>query len=345
MAHLPELLNDPTWFPAALDTRAATISFARISRDALSKEAFLDQRMDGSVTGRETVSLADVMATVADQRHKPPAFIFHTAFCCSTLLASALDVPGSVLALKEPNILMDLANALRVDVQARQSRKHAEALVQAILTLLATSSASNEDILIKPTNAANNLLPYAIKSGAPMLLLYGSLRSFLVSVLKKGEACKSFVRGQYNIFALDPDGLVAIPQRKAVALTDLQAAAVVWRHQLELFQRALAGTGRDQVVSLDFKRLTATPVPVLQAVTRHLDLPHNNAELESIANGPVFRRNAKFSGQVFSPEQVDQDVRLIEEQYGETLDLIENWAKQISLGTTLPMPLSGAIVA
>jgi hypothetical protein len=344
LAHLPELLNDPTWFPAALDTSAATVSFARISRNALSKQAFLDQRMDGSVTGRKTVPLADVMAAVASQQHTPPAFIFHSAFCCSTLLASALNVPGSVLALKEPNILMDLANVLRVDVKAKQSRKHAEELVQAVFALLATSG-NNESILIKPTNAANNLLPYAIKSGAPVLLLYGSLRSFLVSVLKKGEACKSFVRGQYNIFALDPEGLVAIPQRQAVALTDLQAAAVVWRHQLELFQRALAANGHDQVVSVDFKRLTATPVPVLQAVTQHLNLPHSNAELESIAKGPVFTRNAKFTDQALSPEQVDQDTRVIEKQYGETLDLIENWANQISLGTTLAVPLSGAIVA
>ena len=38
----------------------------------------------------------------------------------------------------------------------------------------------------------------------------------------------------------------------------------------------------------------------------------------------LFRRNAKFAGQVFSPEQADQDVQRIEHQYGETLDLIEN---------------------
>lgn len=345
MAYLPELLKDPTWFPAALDTRAGTISFARISRDALSKEAFLDQRMNGSVTAREIVSLKDVMTAVANQPRKPPAFIFHTAFCCSTLLASALDTSGAVLAQKEPNILMDLANAFRVDGEARQSRQYGEALVETIFALLAACSDSNESILIKPTNAANNLLPFAIKSGAPVLLLYGSLRSFLVSVLKKGEACKSFVRGQYNIFALDGEGLAAIPQRQAVAFTDLQAAAMVWRHQLELFQRALAATPREHVACLDFKHLTATPVPVLQAVTQHLKLPHTNAELESIANGPVFKRNAKFTGQVFSSEQVNEDVRRIEERYGETLDLIESWANRTTLGTALAMPLCGAIVA
>ena len=345
MAQIPELLNDPSWFPAALDTRAATITFARISRDALSREAFLDQRMDGSVTGRETVSLPDIVAAVAKEQHKSPAFIFHSAFCCSTLLATALDVPGSTLALKEPNILMDLANALRVDAEARQSPKHAETLVQMVFTLLATPPANNEAILIKPTNAANNLLPYAIRSGAQVLLLYGSLRSFLVSVLKKGEACKSFVRGQYNIFALDTEGLAAIPQRQAVAFTDLQAAALVWRHQLELFQRTVAASERDQAASLDFKRLTAQPVPALQAVAGHLNLPHNHTQLESIANGPVFRRNAKFTGQVFSPEQADQDVQRIEQQYGETLDLIENWANQINLGTAVSTPLPAGIMA
>jgi len=343
LAQLPGLLNDPAWFPAAIDAKAGTLGFARIDRDSLSKEAFLDQRMASSVTAQETAGLAEVIAGLSGQQQAAPAFIFHTAFCCSTLLARALDAPGTALALKEPDVLMGLANVLRVDEELRGSRDRAEALVQSIFGLLARRFADDERILVKPTNAANNLLPDAVRCGAPIVLLYGDLRSFLVSVLKKGEACKSFVRQQYNIFALDAEGLAAIPQRQAIAFTDLQAATVVWRHQMELFQRTLSACQRKQVVSLDFRMLLEKPVPVLQAVARHLDLPHSVAALESVVNGPIFTRNAKFADQAYNTGQRNQDVETIEERYGETLDLIGDWGGQLDLGTKLQMPLPGAI--
>ena len=343
MVQLPELLNDPAWFPASIDSKAGTLGFARIDRNSLSQEAFLDQRMAGSVTARETAGLAEVISGLSGQQQAAPAFIFHTAFCCSTLLARALDAPGAALALKEPDVLMGLANALRIDEEVRRSSNRAETLVQSIFGLLARRFASGERILVKPTNAANNLLPDAVRCGARIVLLYGDLRSFLVSVLKKGEACKSFVRQQYNIFALDAEGLATIPQRQAVAFTDLQAATAVWRHQMELFQRILAASRREQVVSLDFKVLLAKPVAVLQAVARHLDLPHSDAALESIANGPIFTRNAKFADQAYDAGRRNQDVQAIEERYGETLDLIGNWGGQLDLGTKLQVPLPGAI--
>jgi len=240
-------------------------------------------------------------------------------------------------------VLMGLANALRVDDQVSQSGSHAEALVNTVFGLLARRFDDGECVLVKPTNAANNLLGHAIKAGANVVLLYGDLRSFLVSVLKKGEPCKSFVRKQYNIFALDPDGLAAIPQRQAVAFTDLQAAALVWRHQMEVFQRALAIAPRNQVVSLDFKLLLEAPAQILSAVSQHLGLQHTDSAIETIAEGPIFSRNSKFADQAYSAEQRDEDTSRIEEQDGETLDLIEHWATQTSLGETLRMPLARAL--
>ena len=68
-----------------------------------------------------------------------------------------------------------------------------------------------------------------------------------------------------------------------------------------------------------------------------------DAALDAMANGPVFSHNAKFADQAYSAGQHHQDTQLIEKRYGETLDLIEDWAAQLSLGTTLQMPLPGAI--
>ena len=35
-------------------------------------------------------------------------FIFHSAFCCSTVLARAFDIPGIAMGLKEPPIYNDI---------------------------------------------------------------------------------------------------------------------------------------------------------------------------------------------------------------------------------------------
>lgn len=47
----PETLAaDPAWFPHGLDMERRAITFARIERASLSREAFLDGRMAGSIT-------------------------------------------------------------------------------------------------------------------------------------------------------------------------------------------------------------------------------------------------------------------------------------------------------
>lgn len=345
MSQLDELIGNPCWFPAALDSGADTIKFGYIDRETLASEPFLDQRMYGAITRWESASLRAVVSAFESEQPKAPAFIFHTAFCCSTLLARALDVPGVAVALKEPDILMGLANALRVDQQLRQSPARMTALVQTVFGLLGRRYSADEPVLIKRTNSANNLIPYAVEFGARVILLYGGLSDYLVSVLKKGEACKSFVRQQYNIFALDPDGLGAIPQRQAVAFTDLQACAMVWRHQMELFQRVLSPAPRDQLASLEFTGLLDAPAVVLQQVARHLQLGHSDATLEAVADGEIFSKNSKFADKEYSAGQREQDASIIEKRYAEALDLIEDWATQLRLGEDLRLPLPGGLMS
>ena len=339
MTQSETVLNDPTWLPDSIDVKNERLGFAKLTRGSISKEAFLDHRMSGSVTDRCVIPLADVSsAKDTNAAEHLPAFIFHSAFCCSTLLARALDCPGAVLSLKEPDVLMSLANALRVHEELKSASVTAQRYENLIYGLLSRRFQTKEKILVKPTNTANNLLPGAIETGANIVLLYSDLRSFLISVLKKGEACKAFVRQQYNIFSLDPDGLSAITQRQAMGFTDLQVAAVVWRHQMELFSRALKSSP-EQVASLDSKVLMADPARGLVKVARHLDLSLSEDHLRSVAEGPIFSRNAKFSEQRYDASQRDRESREIEQRYGDVLNVIVAWGEQLNLGTDINWPL------
>lgn len=339
MVALAELLDDPGWFPATLTDESRTLKFARISREALSQEAFLDQRMAGSVSASQSIPLVNVIKHATGLPSAPPAFIFHSAFCCSTLLARALDVPGQCLALKEPDVLMGLANVLRTANNTVDSKE----LINTVFALLARRFDEVESVVVKPTNSANNLLPHAAQLGARVLILYGDLRSFLVSVLKKGEACKAFVRTQYNIFGLDPGGLASIPSRRAMTFTDLQVAALVWRHQMELFQQTVTSGDSSRVATLDFRMLVDEPARTLIAVARHLGLAHDQHTLEEVASGPVFSRNSKFADQAYDNEQRSSDAHAIEQQHGEALDHVDDWARQLNLGTALSLPLGNRL--
>ncbi|MEE2566625.1 hypothetical protein [Hyphobacterium marinum] len=340
MTKLDDLLADPGWFPEAMDTGRDTLRFARVSRDGLAKTPFLDQRMAPVISDRRDVRLSEALAAWdADKARKVrmPAFLFHSAFCCSTLLAKALDAPGACLALKEPDILMHLANALRVDEALKRDPARAKRLSAFIFGLLGRQFAKGERVLVKPTNSGNNLITPVREAGAPALLLYGDLRSFLISVIKKGEPCKGFMRLQYNIFSLDPGGLGAIPHRQAMGFTDLQVAALVWRHQMEAFAGALE---RDRdLASLDFTALLDRPEAVLTAVSRHLKLRHGSARIAAAATGPVFRENSKDAGEAYDPERRERDAAALEATHKDTLDLIEPWAAKLTLSRPASLPL------
>jgi len=334
------LSTDPFWFPDALDPGRGVIRFARIGDDALRREAFLDARKNASVEAWAEASIAELVAHLPTPM--PAAYIFHSAFCGSTLLARALDLPGRSLSLKEPNILLDLANARRAH-PAYQSGKTFDQHAEAILRLVERRRSPGESIIVKPTNLALPLAPIVMARGSPVLFLYGSLRDFLLSILKKGEEGRAFGRKMFNIFSMDKTPLGAIEPRKAVAMTDLQAAALVWRHQLEAFDQLLQTAA--PAVSLDYASFINAPAPMLIAASKALRLDLSPATLTAAAAGPVFQNDAKASDKPFTKQTRADNNASLEAAYGADLTLIAGWADKTTLGRDLRLPLARALTA
>ncbi len=338
MTDAKTIADDPSWLPDALDPGRGTIRFARLDADALRREAFLDGRKDPSVREWAEARIDDLEPHIPAQ--KPAAYIFHSAFCGSTLLARALDLPGRSLALKEPNILLDLINARRAH-RAFQAepvfRRHADI----ILGLLERRRTADERILVKPTNLALPLAPLVIARGSPVLFLYGSLREFLLSLLKKGEEGRSFARKLYNVFAMDKTALGAIEPRQAVSMTDLQAATLVWRHQLEAFDALLAAT--TAAASLDYATFIASPATMLSAASEALQLGLPAETLTAAVDGPIFRTDAKASDKPFTAQSRADANRSLEAHYAADLAAIIGWAEKLRLNRDFKPPLARAL--
>lgn len=333
MSSDPFPVQDPAAFPASYDVASHRIACVRADRTLLLHAAFLDERLTAAAMGAWPV--ADIRAPEV----RSADLILHTAFCCSTLLSRCLTVDGVSLALREPGILMDVANALRT-VHAER-RAPMLAALECAMALLARPHAPGERVFVKPTNAAAILnLPLLERADRRAVLLFSRLRAFLISVLKKGEAGRHFVRTLYNIFALDGTGLGRIPARQAMTFTDLQVAALVWRHQVEQFQHLLE-LFPTRVRLLDGDRFLAAPAATLRVQRDFLGLEIDDAVIDAIAASDLLTRDAKEGGRDFDAGTRSDEAREVERRFGSELDLIGAWAARLVLDRDIDADFGG----
>ena len=184
-ANLTSWWSDPSWLLHGVDGRRREVSLTLTNRQELSWEPFLDTRWS-----REGATGAVVPMELFLERQPsgpPPLFLWHTAFCGSTLLARCLDRRGRCLSLKEPWAVTQLAAAARVGLVGERE-------IGAAWSSLGRGFAPGEKVLIKPSNGANTLLADIGAAGERMVLLNSSLRHFLLSVARPIEARRPYVR-------------------------------------------------------------------------------------------------------------------------------------------------------
>ena len=145
-------LASPDWMLAGFDPEHDVYQFARVSKATYRGSAFLDHRIRPlpdavrSLPGKEVDVL---LRCVAPQ---PAGWIFHTAFCASTLLATCLDDEGRTLVLREPAVLSRLAAFERRTGAGGNSAARRRVLA------LTERSYPAERVIVKPSNYANALL-------------------------------------------------------------------------------------------------------------------------------------------------------------------------------------------
>ena len=103
------IVEDSTLLLHRVDPMRRQLVFRRTTEQAIRGAAFIDGRTD-IWTGAPVELPFSKALELAPVPERPRRNIFHMSFCGSTLLARLLDRPGKVLALKEPNCLVDLAD-------------------------------------------------------------------------------------------------------------------------------------------------------------------------------------------------------------------------------------------
>jgi hypothetical protein len=313
---------DPRHYIADYDVAADAFLAVDVDDAMLARAPFLDRRLEVDWDGalRVPAGAADAAAAA------PPAFVFHTAFCCSTLLARALDAAPRVVALKEPLALMSLSQA---SLDPAFARERLDDRLRRALTLLARPWTGDGRVLVKPTNLVNRLLPrtLAVAPDARAVLLYSSLREFLVSCCKKLPQAETRIRWMANHLLPGAPLAHALGIDPAHPFNFVEACVLTWYAQMELFGMALARDGGRRLASLDMDVLLAEPARTVAAAARWLGL---DAALDGLDErvGREFSRHAKATDEPFDPATRAAEKDRVLARWGGLIDQAEAWARQ-----------------
>ena len=335
------IARDPLWLAHRYDPGHDAVHFVHLDREDHRKATFLIDEYLPSASS--PVVLARKMAGPAARAVEAPIhFLFHSAFCCSTLMARAFDRDGWAMGLKEPVILNDLVGWHRRGATTDDLKGP----LDDVLALLGRGFSRGEAVIVKPSNIVNRLAGPILtaRPAAHALLLYAPLRTFLASVAKKDMWGRLWVRGLF--IGLMKDGLVDLgfDAEQFFGQTDLQIGAMGWLAQHALFHQSVERFGPSRVRTLDSETLLADPAGVLTRLARFYGLPAAHEHMQGVADGPIFSSHSK-TGSAFDASSRADEYRLANARHADEIEKVALWAEQVArhrgIALDLPAPLVG----
>lgn len=333
------IAKDATWLPNRYDESQDLIHFVRLTREQHRAVTFITDDYISADAPRLVLKGSDVAAAAG-----PPAplhFIFHSAYCCSTVLARAVDIEGVSMGLKEPLILNDMVGWRRRGADPRQLG----AILDAVLTLLAQPFAPGEAVVVKPSNVLNSIAPVllGLRPQSNALLLYAPLPDFLRSIARKDLWGRRWVRelfiGQLR------DGMVdlGLGEQNYLDLTDLQVAAASWLAQHDAFTRLIGKFGPARVRTLDSATLMARPGEAMAGLSDLFGLGLDRQAVERVLAGPAFTSHSKSNADFGAAD------RLVEQRdaaltHADEIEKVAVWAGAVAAAAGLPMQLEAPLL-
>jgi hypothetical protein len=333
MPEIADLISAPDWIPHSLDAANGRLAFARIPPEQREALTFLADFKPDSDADLQWHSLADAVSQAPSGQSVH--FLFHSAFCRSTLLVQALDALPGVSGLSEPMVLNHLQG---VSMQSASP---------AIGPLCQWLGRSADSTVLKPSNFANGIIPAMLDQnwGAKGVVLYGELGDFLRSVAKKGLAGRIWGRKQLaHCRAIMPLEL-GLDEKGYFELSDLQCAAVAWLMQMRQFTDLLQKRP-EQLRSLASNHFIAHKAETILACANWLGLEVSADDATAVAEGPLFASHAKLGGD-YAAVQAEQSKAAESAVVEEEIAQIEQWIgvimQQLRIALPLPAPLEVAV--
>lgn len=337
---LAAIAVDPTLFPARIDFVSRRARLINMSPHWYRESVFIDPPR---IRGRYAIdaSIVGLERLLADQRTQPAVFIFHTAFCGSTLMSQALDALYEGLPLREPEVLGNLLMALRAP---QIDASHKNRAYHMIMQLLARRHDITQPAVIKANDYANPMMLEIIARDAiaPLLFMHVPLREFVIGCLRVPSR-RDWIRQRYHAiraaaapFFADSDATV----RSDDAFGEM--AAYYWAYNIALYRRAQS-LAPQRVRSLDFNSMLIDPLAATTASARHFALaPRADADPTQVLKN-IFGAYSKNPSYPYSPQQRAQDLRDFGAMHSAEIDAAHAFARRLLNADDTDAALAGAL--
>jgi hypothetical protein len=283
-----EISRDATWLAQALDPASGQVRLIAMNRASYRAASFLDDRMLQQPVNAQVAPWPDVEGAVTGDLRSDARWIFHIGHVGSTLISRLLGELPSVLALREPRLLRDLALS-----PAEVRRQY----VDAVPRLMSRTFAADELACVKATSFASEIAPELVPQSERALFLFARPDHYIPSILAGENSVK-------ELHALAPTR-VARMESRGVELpsprNDAEFAACAWATEMcALEAAALAMTGR-YIDWWDFDASLQDMPGALAEIAGFFSFDADQEEVAAIANGPLMRRYSKALEYDYSP--------------------------------------------
>lgn len=331
---VPKLVHDAEWLAQGFDSSGRAMHFVNVPRAALRDLSFLtDQAL--RERERRTVALDLVQRSLADVEQVPVHYIFHTAFCGSTLLARALEELGAGASLKEPGLLTNLLYYL-----GRWSDGENQRRIGLAVDMLGRPIGDAPATLVKPSCFASPLAPVllAARPSSRAIFMSSGLRDFLAAVAKRSIRGRTWARRAYaDAMRHMPFDFNMTPS-ELLELSDLQIAGLTWLTRTHFLRRTAGSIGAGRVLEVQFDELANSPQSTLSHVAKFLGVECSEDQIRQTLAGPVFALHAKQPGHAYTMADRDKEMRAALATHGEEIETVAGWIGAVAAGFGLQEP-------
>jgi hypothetical protein len=323
-----QILSSPEFYPLKIDFQKRVMQFVRMSRDSYQKSVFLDNRTKHLGVDTYEVRIDDLLFGFAGlpRANRTVHYIFHTTFCCSTLLARYFELLESCHVLKEPGLLTQLAL-----VPNRSTSAWKDAFEIGI-RLLTRTFEPNEYVFIKPHEPVNSLGEIILGQDnlSTITFLSTPLRPFLLAVLKDQER-RNWIRRRVIGAAPTVSASSALASIDPGNLNDAQSASYLWLVNKYLSQRLASGSNGSRVILIDGGLVADSPGEAIRRVATTCGLPLEEQTLRWMVSHPSMQRYSKDISRPYNADSRRDELQELETRLGTEADAAIYWAESEGL--------------
>jgi hypothetical protein len=283
-----EIARDATWLAQALDPVGGQVRLVAVDSDSYRAASFLDDRLFEAAVDAQIVPWAEVEQAMADAWRQDARWIFHIGHVGSTLVSRLLGELDSVLAVREPRLLRDLALS-----PPEIRRRYAGPVPK----LMSRTFAPAEFACVKATSFASEIVSDLVPAGERVLFMYATPGKYIGSILAgKNSVGELRMLVDHRASRLEARGIF-LP----VAHNDAERAAAAWACEMATLEAAADKMADRRVAWYDFDRALDDLAGELGRVAEHFGFAAEADALAALASGPLTRRYSKALDYAYSP--------------------------------------------